>query len=174
MSILNLIFLIIFSLILFFTVAYLLLPWIFKIFISPRFNATYVYKSKDFGKKKDLKPLPFQYKVGQVHFDELHDVYSISFGNRRELINGIIKIRHDFNEYSNEIPSKNQSKLLKLIYSNKSDGSDKLGIFKSVKIQYQLENQEKTINISIKQYNDQDFITFELLIPDVLSNPSSE
>ncbi|MFX1387425.1 MAG: hypothetical protein ACFE9M_09435 [Promethearchaeota archaeon] len=172
-EILTLVFLIILILIIFLTLAYLYLPQLFNLFVSPRFNATYVYNSKDFKNKKKLKPLPIQSKGSRVNFDETQGTYSISFGTKRELTNGILKIRYGFHVYSNENSSRNPSKALKLTSFEENEGSDKLGIFKSINVEYKLENQDKTISISIKQYNHQDFIIFELSIPEGLDNTSS-
>ncbi|MFW9879916.1 MAG: hypothetical protein ACFFG0_43135, partial [Candidatus Thorarchaeota archaeon] len=172
-EILTLILLIILILILCLTLAYIFLPQLFNLFASPRFNATYVYNSKDFKKKKNLEPLPIQNKGGLVNFDDVQGTYSISFGAKRELINGILKIRHESHVYSNKSSSKDKSKLLKLISIDDNDDSDKLGEFKVIKAEYQLENLNKTVNISIKQYINQDFIIFELSIPNGLNNSSS-
>ncbi|MFX1310219.1 MAG: hypothetical protein ACFE8C_11015, partial [Promethearchaeota archaeon] len=144
-EILTLVFLIILILIIFLTLAYLYLPQLFNLFVSPRFNATYVYNSKDFKNKKKLKPLPIQSKGSRVNFDETQGTYSISFGTKRELTNGILKIRYGFHVYSNENSSRNPSKALKLTSFEENDGSDKLGIFKAINIEYKLENQDKTI-----------------------------
>ncbi len=158
---------------LFIIIVYLLLPWIFNLFVSPKFNATYIYSSKDFKRKKHLIQSPTQNNICQLDFNKNQGTFSISFGTERELITGVIKVRHDFNEYTNDIQSKNQSKLIKLISVNKIDGSDKLGIYLNINIEYQLENEDRTVITSIKHYNTQNFITFELSIPDGLENTSS-
>jgi len=90
MYLLNLILLILFTLILFFTLVYLLLPWFFNLFVSPKFNATYLYNPKDFKKKAKPIQLPIQNNIGQLDFDKNQGTYSISFGDKRQLINGII------------------------------------------------------------------------------------
>jgi hypothetical protein len=148
------------------------LPWLFHLFYSQKFNATYVYNSKDFRKKNKIKQFPDQDTIGQVSFNRKQNTYSISFGNKRELIDGIIRVRHGFYEYWNK-STNNQSKMLKLISINETDGNEKLGTFKSIEINYQLEDEERYIEASIKQYSNQDFITFELSIPNGLDNTSS-
>ncbi|MFX1568824.1 MAG: hypothetical protein ACFFCV_10720 [Promethearchaeota archaeon] len=152
---------------------YLLLPLFFDLFVSPKFNATYIYNTKDFKRKSKSILLTTQNHNGKLDFNENQGTYSISFGAKRELLNGIIKIRHNFNEYTSQIHSINRLKLLKLISFEKRNGSDKLGSFVSTNIEYELETEERTINTSIKQYNTQDFITFELSIPEGLDNTSS-
>jgi len=174
MYLLNLILLILFTLILFFTLVYLLLPWFFNLFVSPKFNATYIYNPKDFKKKTKPIQLPIQNNIGQLDFDKNRGTYSISFGDNRQLVNGIIKIRHNFNEYSNYISSKSQSKTLKLISVDKNDGSDKLGKYISIDIEYQLENEGRIVDALIKHYNTKGFIIFELSIPDGLNNTFSD
>ncbi|MFX0000145.1 MAG: hypothetical protein ACFE9Q_00760 [Candidatus Hodarchaeota archaeon] len=169
----NLVLLIIISLGLFLTIIYILLPWFFNLFVSPKFNATYVFNSKDFKKKEKLKQLPYQNRIAQVNFNKNQGTYSILFGTKRELIDGIIKIRHEFNEYINKNSSDTQLKMLKLTSINESDGIDKLGVFKSLELKYKLEDEERYLDTSIKHYNNQDFITFELSFPDGLKNTSS-
>ncbi|MFX1420064.1 MAG: hypothetical protein ACFE9N_14195 [Promethearchaeota archaeon] len=173
LEILNMVLLIILILILCLTLAYIFLPQLFNLLWSPRFNATYLYKSKDFKKKKKLKPNPIQNKVGQVHFDKTQNTYSISFGAKRELTNGILKIRHGTHVYTNKNSPESKSKVFNLTSISENEGFDKLGIFKAINGDFQLENQDKTISISIKQYENQDFIIFELSIPEGLDNTSS-
>ena len=168
-----LILLIIASIILVLFILYLLVPLIFDRFVSPKFNACYVYKSKDFMKKKVLKKIPNQDKTAQVDFNKNDGTYSILFGDKRKLISGIIKLRHNFNEYTNQFQPKNRAKTLELLSANESDGNDKLGTFKSIDVQYRLENEERYLNTSIKQYYNQDFLTFELSIPKGLENTAS-
>ncbi|MFX1304322.1 MAG: hypothetical protein ACFE9X_13285 [Promethearchaeota archaeon] len=168
-----LILLIIVSIILVLFILYLLVPLIFDRFVSPKFNASYVYKSKDFKKKKVLETLPDQDNTAQVDFNRNLGTYTISFGAKRELINGIIKIRHKFTDYINFNPSQNELKNLELFSINESHGDDNLGTFKSINIQYRLEDEERYLNTSIKQYYDQNFLIFELSIPIGLESTAS-
>ncbi|MFX1326968.1 MAG: hypothetical protein ACFE91_02335 [Promethearchaeota archaeon] len=171
--ILNTILLIFVSITLFLMIIYLLLPWFFDRLVSPKFNATYKYNSKDFKKKDKMKKILNQTKIEKIEFNKNNGDYSISFGNKGELVNGIVKIRYKFNDYLNRIPSKDQSKALKLLSFTEINGNDKLGTFKSINFQYQLEDDEKKINASIKSYYVQNFIIFELYIPNGLESTSS-
>jgi len=154
-------------------ILYLLVPWGFNHFISPKFNSSYIYDSRDFKKKQLLQNLSNQEENAQIDVNMNQGTYRILFGAKRELINGIIKIRHNINEYINYNPSQMQKKLLKLLTINKGDGNDKLGAFKSINAQYRLEDEERYVNTSIKEYYQQDFIIFELSIPEGLENTSS-
>ncbi|MFW9826804.1 MAG: hypothetical protein ACFFEY_04185 [Candidatus Thorarchaeota archaeon] len=104
----------------------------------------------------------------QIKFNDNQGLYSISFGRESKLIDGIIKIRHRSNDYCNYKTSKTHSKLLRLISSTKEEGDDKLGAFKSINARFQLEDEERDLFISIKHYNHQNFIIFELFIPEGL------
>ncbi|MFX1432089.1 MAG: hypothetical protein ACFFCY_18120, partial [Promethearchaeota archaeon] len=172
-DILNLILLIFFFLMLFLIVIYLLLPRLFNLFVSPRFNASYLYKSTDFKKKPIEELLPNQGKKFQIVFNNSLGTYLISFGDKRKLINGIINIRYKLNDYSNQLSSKTHSKLLELISTTESAGNDKLGAFKSINSQLRLKGEDRDIYTSIKNYNEQGFILFELTIPEGLESTSS-
>ncbi|MFX1378337.1 MAG: hypothetical protein ACFFA4_04530 [Promethearchaeota archaeon] len=152
---------------------YLLLPWFFNIFISPRFNASYVYKSKDFKKEQRFKPVLNQKQSFKIKFNDTSGIYSISFGTKRKLINGNIKIRHHSKEYSNYNSIKTDSKILKLTSITESDGDDKLGEFASIEAQFRLEDEERYVNISTRNYHTQGFIVFNLFIPEGLQNTFS-
>ena len=152
-------FYIIFSLLLFCVIAYLLLPWIFKKFVSPKFNASYVFKSKDFKKKGRNQLLPEQNNYPQIDIDRTFGVYKISFGTKRKLIDGIIKLRHNNKDYINFEP-KEQQKLLELLTVREESGTDKLGDYISFQMEFRFEDEEKYINTSIKQYFNENFIIF--------------
>ncbi len=149
----------------FFILAYLLVPWIFKHFISPKFNASYVYNPKDFKQKRKSIECPEQNNIPQVDIDKNNGIYTISFGNKRNLIKGILKVKHKNKIYVNTEPSRHE-KPLELLTINESNDTDKLGTFQSMDMHYRFENEEKYVDISIKQYSDENFIVFELSIPD--------
>ncbi|MFX0104085.1 MAG: hypothetical protein ACFE75_01185 [Candidatus Hodarchaeota archaeon] len=172
-DLLILILLIIITLMLVLFLLYLLVPLIFSRFISPKFNASYVFDSKDFKKKQNQEKILLQDITAHIKVNMSIGSYKISFGNERELIRGILKIRHNSKEYYNSNPSQINEKALKLLSINEIDGNDKLGTFKSINAQYRLKDEERNINTSIKQYNKQDFIIFELSIPNGLNNSSS-
>ncbi|MFX1573563.1 MAG: hypothetical protein ACFFB0_12505 [Promethearchaeota archaeon] len=151
----------------FFIIAYLLIPWIFKYFISPRFNASYVYNSKDFIQKSKLIECPKQNNIPQVDIDKNKGIYTISFGNKRELIKGIVKIKHKNKIYVNTEPARSE-RTLELLNINETNDIDKLGTFQSTDMHFRFENEEKFVDISIKQYFDGNFIVFELFIPEGL------
>jgi hypothetical protein len=173
MNVLILILLIIVVLTIILFIIYLLLPSIFNHFISPKFNSTYIYDSKDFKKKKSLHKLSTQEKNAQINIDQNQGTYKIMFGAKRELIEGIIRVRYKGNEYMNHNHSQMQRKSLELLTINESDGNDKIGVFKSIDAKYRLEEEEIYVNTSIKQYNKQDFTIFELSLPQGLENTFS-
>ncbi len=144
--------------------AYLLIPWIFKHFISPKFNASYIYNPKDFEQKRRSVELPEQNNIPQVDIDKNYGRYTISFGNKRNLIRGIIKIRQKTKEYVSCEPTQ-QEKSLELLTINETNGTDKLGTFQAINMQYRFEDEERYANASIKQYLNKNFIVFELSIP---------
>ncbi|MFX0035380.1 MAG: hypothetical protein ACFE9I_07045 [Candidatus Hermodarchaeota archaeon] len=161
------------SLILFLIVIYLLLPWFFDKLVSPKFNATYRYNPKDFKKKDKIEPFLSQFKIENIEFNKSNGQYIISFGKRGQLINGIVKVRNELCNYFNNNPLKEKSKTLKLLSINEETGNDKLGNFKSIYFQYRLEDIEQNVNVLIKNYHSQNFITFELSIPDGLDNSAT-
>ena len=172
-NILTLILLFIFLLITFFILIYLLLPWFFNVFISPKFNASYVYDSKDFKKKHRLEQPSNQENTFQIEFNDTFGTFIISFGDNRKLINGNLKIRNNLNEYCNFDYSKTHSKKLKFISKTQRNGNDKLGEYRIIGAQFRLEDEERYLSLSIKNYYKQNFIIFELLIPEGLKNTSS-
>ncbi len=172
-NIFNLILLIIFSLTLFITLIFLLLPWLFRLFFSPKFNASYIYNSKDFKKKEKLSMFKIEQEQFQINYDDNIGTYSILFGSNIEFINGIIKIRHRSCNYSNYRSNKRHSKILELVSSTEEENRDRLGFFKSIITRFRLEDEERYLNISIKHYVNQNFIIFDLNIPEGLKNTSS-
>jgi len=158
---------------LFVIIIYLLLPSFFNIFVSPKFNASYVYDSKDFRKKYPQKPSLNLKEIFQIDFNNTYGTYIISLGKSKEFINGIIKVRYNSKEYYNYDISKTSPKLLKLDTNTEGEGNDKLGAFKSIDASYRLEDEERYINLSIKNYYLQNFIVFELNIPEGLENAFS-
>ena len=172
--ILTLILLIILCLTLALILLYLLLPWFFNLFVSPKFNASYVYNPKDFKKKHKLEPLLNQAQSFNLNFNDNSGTYSILFGDKRKFINGNIKVKYNSLEYSINDFSNPTSNILKLIHTAKGDEKDKLGEFKSIKAKFQLDDEDRYISISIKDYNAQGFIIFELNIPEGLENASHD
>lgn len=162
-------FLIITFIILFLLTVYLILPWIFKIFVSPRFNATYVYNSKDFKKKEKLEGYPSKQDIFQVDFDNNLGGYSISFGTTTKFSYGDIIIRHKHQEYN---IYKTKSKSLQLNSKNEKEGNDKLGSFKLIIAEFKSEDKELYFSIAIKNYLRENFIIFELNLPEGLKATS--
>ena len=149
----------------FFILAYLLVPWIFKHFISPKFNASYVYNPKDFKRKSKFVECSEQNNIPLIDIDKNNGSYTISFGNKRNLFKGILKIKHKNKIYVNIEPSRHE-KPLELLTINERNDTDKLGTFQSINIKYRFEDEERFVDIFIKQYLDKNFIIFELSIPD--------
>ncbi|MFX0006843.1 MAG: hypothetical protein ACFFAV_08955 [Candidatus Hermodarchaeota archaeon] len=173
LSLFYLILIIIFSLALCLILVYLLLPGLFRLFVSPKFNASYLCNSKDFKKKEKESPFKFEQKQFQIKFNNNSGIYSIFFGRDLAFTNGIIKIRHKSYNYSNYRSNKRDTKILKLITSTEKEHSDKLGMFKSIMARFRLEDEERYINFAIKHYTNENFIIFELSIPKGLENTSS-
>ncbi|MFW9971480.1 MAG: hypothetical protein ACFFDF_14895 [Candidatus Odinarchaeota archaeon] len=149
------------------------MPWFFNLFVSPKFNASYLYKRKDFKKKDKIEPFLKQEQVFHLEFDKTIGNYFISFGDKRKLVHGHLKVKYKFNDYCNCHSSKHNSKTLKLMSLTEFDGHDKLGRFKSTDARFRLEDENRYINTSIKSYQQQSFIIFELVIPEGLQNLSS-
>ncbi|MFX0023133.1 MAG: hypothetical protein ACFE9S_12470 [Candidatus Hermodarchaeota archaeon] len=172
-SIFNLILLIIFFLAIIIILVFLLLPWLFRLFVSPKFNASYVFNSKDFKEKEKLIIPKIEQEQFHINFNNNLGTYSILFGKDIEFLNGIVEIRNNSRNYSNYRVKKRNSKILELISSKEVESSDKLGVFKSIMVRFRLEDEERYINIVIKHYTNQNFIIFELSIPEGLENTSS-
>ncbi|MFW9820645.1 MAG: hypothetical protein ACFFE5_13630, partial [Candidatus Thorarchaeota archaeon] len=152
---------------------YLLLPWFFRSLVSPKFNASYIYNSKDFKKKEKSSSLKIEKEQFQIKFDNDLGTYSILFGKNIEFINGIINIRHKSCNYINYCSNKRRTKNLELISSKQGESSDKLGEFRSIMAKFRLRDEERRLYITIKNYINQNFIIFKLSIPEGIENTSS-
>jgi len=152
---------------------YLLLPWIFKIFVSPLFNASYKYKARDF--KKDIKQKPIQQQINQPTLNITRDTgnFEISFGRKRDLVKGGIKLHCNGNIYSNIKNFGRKTRKLKQTIFTKQESEDKLGKFEETIIEYFLEDNATKIISHIKKYIDRNFIIFELNFPDGLQNTAT-
>ncbi|MHA1148849.1 MAG: hypothetical protein ACTSR8_11485 [Promethearchaeota archaeon] len=149
---------------------YIFLPLIFKYFVSPKFNASYLYSSKDFKEKRVKPSLTQQLNTPLVSINKENGIYEISFGEKRELIEGSLQVFCDQQLYSNKRSLSKGLKNLILIKLDEVKGNDDLGGFKRIEIVYELPSKNKKIIAKIKEYPNQNFIIFELEFPDGLSN----
>jgi hypothetical protein len=165
---------IILGLILLFTCAYLLLPWIFKVFVSPLFNASYKFKRKDFkkGKKEEATPQE-QINKPTLILDRDNGRYEISFGEGRNLVKGGIKIHHKGYVYSNNRNKGRKKKKLNLNKIDRKNSEDELGDYEEFHFEYTLEGEPIKIKSIIKKYIDKNYLVFELSFPEGLSNTST-
>ncbi|MBD3211184.1 MAG: hypothetical protein GF311_01155 [Candidatus Lokiarchaeota archaeon] len=150
---------------------YLLLPWIFKIFVSPYFNASYVYDSRDFEQKEKI--LSEQINIPELSINPNNGIFRISFGNSRILSEGVIKLHSKGNYYSNLRRLSRKTKLLNLIKSSHKESDEVLGNFKETVLEYELTDQNVQIIASIKQYHNQNYIIFEIKFPDGLTDTAT-
>ncbi|TFF87164.1 MAG: hypothetical protein EU550_03815, partial [Promethearchaeota archaeon] len=167
------IFWIIFTIVLLVILIYLLLPWLFKLFVSPLFNASYVYNSKDFSNEEEEYAIPEQINRPKFIIDEQNGSYSISFGKRRAFIAGIIKIRHNGKEYSNINGLDKSMNFLQLETITKNQVEDKLGTSEQTTLSYFLQDIDKKIQVSFSNYIHHNFIVFTLTLPDGLEKTAT-
>jgi hypothetical protein len=119
---------IIIGLSLFFLLVYLLLPWVFKIFVSPHFNASYKYDPSDF-KGEKIRKQPHQSNQPKIEINEETGAFEIDFGENRGLKNGFVKIFSRSIQYTNE--KSLSRKIAPIILKNykKEESNDVLGVF---------------------------------------------
>ncbi len=155
------------------TIVYLILPWIFKRFVAPKFNAAYIYDSKDFSKETQETKKQSQINVPIVEVNRTNGIFKISFGESRTLSEGCVKIRYNQKIYSNQRTLRKGNKKLKLKSYNELRQSHTLGEHKTFKCVYKLEDDEIEIITSIKQYYNSNLVYFELEFPDGLKNTAN-
>jgi len=129
-----------------------------------------VYRSKDFKRKVKEKKLFQQNNKPEISIRKQSGIFDIDFGNNRKLIEGILKIRHNQQIYSNHQSLSKNFKRLLLKSDNESKGNDDLGGFKKKSFTFQLEGLDIEIIASIKEYPNHNFIIFELKFPNGLSD----
>lgn len=151
------------AIILFLISVYLLLPWIFKKFVSPYFNASYVYEAIDFKEKK--KKLSEQINTPNISIKSNNGIFKVTFGKNRNLIEGILTLYAEGNLYSNLRRFSNKSTMLEIKNINKIKSEDDLGKFEETKMEYESFSLNITIKTSIKKYENQNFLIFELNLP---------
>ncbi|MHA1336038.1 MAG: hypothetical protein ACTSPW_09825 [Promethearchaeota archaeon] len=160
---------IIIYLIIFGIVVYLLLPWIFRKFVSPKFNAAYVYKKSDFKEKKERELIPEQINIPTITINKENGLFTVNFGENRQLIEGMVKIHYNNAIYTNKKTLGKKFKKLVIRDFSEKDDADSLGAYNVYIIKYQLENTENHLITKIKRYQDKNFIIFELEFPNGLS-----
>ena len=153
------------------TLIYFLLPWIFRTFVSPKFNAAYIYNAKDFEEATE-KEVPEQENHPKLEYNKENGLYSISFGQNRSLIEGIVQVFQDNWTYTNQKSLDKKGKSLILGNIVETIGEDNLGKYTAHDFTYRLEGQDNMINAIIYEYPDQNFLTFELKFPYGLANTS--
>jgi len=144
-------------------IVYFLLPWIFDKFVSPSFNASYIYKSKDFKKQKVLKILTSQESIPKIEVNRDKGVFEIVFGEDRQLQGGAVEIIHNQIKYSN----------LNLKSYLEKNASDNLGAHKLIKLTLKLDHSNIEVIATIKEYPNQFYVVFGLEFPNGLSNTAT-
>ncbi len=145
-------------------IAYLILPWIFKRFVSPLFNASYKFDSQNFNDKNHTANSP-QNNQPQIIFNEESGIYNILFGEGRTFSKGIVKVRHEQKVFSNLNDSNNNFNNLIIKKITKEKKEDKFGQFKQTKVSCELANTDIEIILTIRKYIQKSFVTFTLSAP---------
>jgi hypothetical protein len=117
--------------------------------------------------------LPEQLTAPKISINRENGLFSINFGENRNLIEGIVKICSNQQIFSNLKSLNSNSKGIILKRVDEAKGNDDLGGFKSTNITYELEGENKNVVTAIKVYPNQNFILFEIKLPDGLSNTSN-
>jgi hypothetical protein len=147
---------------------YLLLPWIFKKFVSPLFNASYKYSASDFKSDNFKKTLSKQLNNPSLKVNKNTGYFEITFGKERKLTEGYIKLFSGSVQCSNEKSlSKKISPLILKNYTEE-ESEDILGKYLRISIKYVFKAQKIPLEIIFKQYFDKQFILFELKLPNGL------
>ena len=154
-------------------IAYLSLPWIFKVFVSPLFNASYKYNSHDFTHGEQKENVSEQDNQPTLTVNEDIGSYIVNFGEEREFTDGIVKVHHDGKVYSNESTSDKNSNRLLLDSSTKDTFEDELGIGEQITLTFSLENSTKSIKLTFKVYEHKNFLVFTLNAPEGLQNTAT-
>ncbi|TFF99283.1 MAG: hypothetical protein EU541_05310 [Promethearchaeota archaeon] len=153
--------------------AYLILPWVFKIFVSPLFNASYKYDSSDFDDKEQKLEISKQINQPEIIINENDGSYTITFGQERKFTEGGIYIRHNGKSFANIRGLRKKHKKLKLTDIKKEKMDNKLGSGEQTTLQYLLDNSNVKIELKIKDYTQNSFIIFTLTVPNGLENTST-
>jgi len=158
-------------------IGYLLTPLFFKYLIAPKFNAAYKYSKKDFIITEQTKlALEIQENIPKLTVDKKTGLYSISFGKVRILHEGFVGVNSNNIWYSNKkslLPIKNQKQLV-LKDSKEGNGKNKLGEYKTVALNFQLEGLKSRVQAIFQIYTKKSFMTFELSFPDGIENTSRD
>lgn len=156
-------------------VVYFLLPLIFRKIVSPRLNATYKYDSSDFKNGKPLikQELSPQAKTPKIEINQNNGIYSISFGKVRNLLEGLIEVRYNTQDYTTQKSLGKKKKALNLKKITNNEDSDKLGNFKQTELIYTLEDKDIEIVALINEYDNKNYITFELKFPQKLEGTAT-
>lgn len=169
-----LILIVIISIISFLILIYLLLPWIFRVFVSPKFNASYVYKKKDFKHvKKDIFEDSRYFSVN-IKINHENGIFNIQFGKNDLLKNGSIKLRYDDKVVSNLSKNNQMKPELQLISIEKFEEKDFLGEHELFTLKFTLKNHDSPIIANIKYYFNENFLTFKITIPFEIKNENKK
>jgi len=161
--ILEIIFWSILSFALLFIFIYLTLPWIFKRFVSPFFNTSYVYKSSDFvGKEKQI---PKQNNIPEIYINPNNGLFKISFGENKSLDEGIFKLHTNGKIYSNLRRLGKKIRILDIMNVSNKESEDILGNFEETKMEFEIVDLNKSFKATIKQYKNQNYVIFKLTFP---------
>ncbi|MBD3229597.1 MAG: hypothetical protein GF329_15560 [Candidatus Lokiarchaeota archaeon] len=138
-----------------FFMIYILLPNIMD-FIFKNHTATYIRNKSDFKEKQ--KDLPKEVNDPKLEVNMETGKYSISFGEGRNLTNGLVRIYIE-NDWYSSFPVKNKGKL-NLESSEKKEFSDHLGNGTVIELTWKIKDS-KILKTLFYEYDKQPFIIFE-------------
>ncbi len=152
-------------------IIYFSIPFFFDLFVYS--DATYKYSKDDFKALKkgfEASQIPSQNNIPELRIDPQTGEYSIIFGEKRQLINGLVKI-HTQKKWFSSVITKNGEQDLKLKDFLQEKGNDDLGGFKKFTLVWELDGK-LSFNTSFYQYPNQPFIIFEQEFPDKIKSTS--
>ncbi|NVM05081.1 MAG: hypothetical protein HWN67_22360 [Candidatus Helarchaeota archaeon] len=151
-------------------VVYFAMPFGFNLIASN--DATYKYSKQDFKKVKKgiITPqISIQKNEPELRIDSATGQYSIHFGEKRQLTNGIVKIHYKKKWYSSS-PSKKGEQPLTLKGFEEEKGNNDLGGYKKFTLIWELDKKNLSFQTSFYQYPNQPFIIFEQEFPQELKS----
>lgn len=149
-------------------VIYLLLPWIFRKFVAPHFNAAYKYNPNNFKKESIITE---QENIPSIEINNDNGMFRISFGKARNIVDGTMWIRHKGKVFSNKKQLSKGTEELSLNSFQQEKGEDKLGSFDNTIMSFRLESEAVLVTARIKQY--ENFFIFDLEATDGLTETAT-
>ncbi|MBD3353510.1 MAG: hypothetical protein GF364_18650, partial [Candidatus Lokiarchaeota archaeon] len=151
-------------------IVWMLLPYVFRFFVAPRFDGSYKYSKDDFEEDGvTVKKVQVTEQTNKFSFnlDKDSHIYNIKFGKDRELSNGIVRIHYDGDWYSTK-PGRLEKKIM---YRTEVESAEKpiqfkkmKGKFKKIIIEWTLE--KTAIRLITKFHMFKDFV-LDIADPDL-------